>query len=935
MFESSLKRRLPGMALAVVTCVSAVALAAGGAVAASKESQEYFKDAQEYLKGGDYRSAVIQLKNAVRADPDNAAARHALGVAYLRTGDAVSAEKELNAAQQRGFPEDKVASPLAQALLMQGRPEELLKRVPRGQRAAEIEGEVLIWHGYAHGALGDLDAAHGAFEEAARLRPSDGRPLMGLGQMLIERRDVAGAAQAAERAVAAARSPDQRADALALKGEVSRLSGDAAGARALFDEALMADSGNRTALIGRATVAIAEGKPEDAKKDLKTALEISPGHAVATYLTAVIQANEKKFEAALDSLRGPSLQKYPPALFLLASVHFTRNELEQAISALDRYMGAAGRDLRSQKLLGSILLRQRRTDAAIPVLRAAAEADSKDPQLRALLAAAYMQQGDNASAAEWLDKAMEISPKDTDTLTRFALGQMQLGDNDDAVATLRSAAESDPEAMQTRMLLVLAHLRGGSYDEALQVADEMARKMPDSPLPHNLAGGALMAKKDLAGARAAFERALANQANFTPALLNLARLEVQEGNVDVARNRFRQAIEADPKNMQAMLGLAELEQAQANADAALDWLRRAVEAQPQQAAPRLRLVGLLLQRNEPEKAVAAAREGLQVVPGNPGLLEALGRAQWAAGDRANAAASFRQLAASNPRSAPAQAELGRVMLAQGDEAAAVQALQRAVAVDDAYLPAHVELIGIAVRAGRNDEAIGLAQGWSRRHPDSVEGAVLVADLMQRFGHFDEALAVLKAVPEAKTAAPLVMRVAELQVRSGKPDEALAVLKEWADAGPQIGARRVALGNMHLRLKQYDQAQAVFEAVLPSEGDNPTVLNNLAWLYDRKGDPRATGMAEKAYRLAPNSPEIADTLGFILVRGNDLQRGLALLSDAHEKRKDAPEIRYHLAVALQAAGRKDEARKLLEGLVTEKAEFEEASAALALHQQLSR
>jgi Flp pilus assembly protein TadD len=38
------------------------------------------------------------------------------------------------------------------------------------------------------------------------------------------------------------------------------------------------------------------------------------------------------------------------------------------------------------------------------------------------------------------------------------------------------------------------------------------------------------------------------------------------------------------------------------------------------------------------------------------------------------------------------------------------------------------------------------------------------------------------------------------------------------------------------------------------------LNNLAWLYDQKGNrEKALGYARRAYELSPKQPEIADPL----------------------------------------------------------------------------
>ncbi len=925
---SSLRFGMAGAALA-----SLLALSGGGALADQSEAVEYLNDARSYLDQGDVRAAIIQLKNAVRADPHNGAARFALGEAYLKGGDAASAEKELALAGERGIAEERVAPLLAQALMMQGKVEEMLEIVPRGQRAAAAEGEVLLWHGYGYGARRQADAAMAAFAEAARLRPEDPRPRLGQAQLHVRGHNLAAAAAAAAEAVRLSQTPLARAEALAFQGDIKRLSGDDAAAARLLEEALLANPANRTALIGRAILGLAAGKAEDAEKDVRRALDGGPPHPVATYLLATIQAGRGHLDQALDTLDIKIVDGYAPAAFLKATVHFKRNEFGQARSAVERYMAMAGRDARSQRLLGSIMLRQHEAEAAVPVLEAAAAADPDDPQALALLAAAHMQRRDNVAAAQWLDKAMQKAPKDAATLTRFALGQMHLGETGEAIDTLESAAALDPDAQQTRLLLALAHLQGGGYDEALAAAAELARQMPDSPVPHNLAGGAHFARKDFAAARVEFDAAVAKDPNFAPAILNLARLERHLGNDGAARALYARAIEADGKGVRGYLGLAELDLAQGDTAAAMAWLDKAIAAAPAAPEPRLRRIALLLDGGEAQKALAAAGELMQVAPEQPAALTALAKAQWAAGEQASAITTLRRLTNLLPRSPQAQVELGRALARHGNHPDAAAAFRRASEIDDSYLPAHAERAALAYQAGDKDEAERIARTWSARHPQRPTGAVFLAEVLDRVGKADEAVGVLKAAAKP-TAAPVALRLSEMLVARGRADEAVATLRDWGAVAENPAPARMALGNLLLRLKRYDAAIAEYEALAGKPEAGPMVLNNLAWLYDRKGDPRALGLAERAHRLAPKSPEIADTLGYLLVRDKQVDRGLALLQRAHDKLKAAPEVRFHLAVALDAAGRRDEARHLLDGLVAEQAQFEEAAAAGELHRRLA-
>ena len=77
----------------------------------------------------------------------------------------------------------------------------------------------------------------------------------------------------------------------------------------------------------------------------------------------------------------------------------------------------------------------------------------------------------------------------------------------------------------------------------------------------------------------------------------------------------------------------------------------------------------------------------------------------------------------------------------------------------------------------------------------------------------------------------------------------------------------------------------------------------------------------------------DTLGWLLVLNGESNRGLVLLQEARIKAPHIPDIQYHLAVALEKVGRKDEARKELNRLLKSNKAFPERDKAEALHDQL--
>ncbi|PTB82568.1 hypothetical protein C9933_01600, partial [Methylophaga nitratireducenticrescens] len=98
--------------------------------------------------------------------------------------------------------------------------------------------------------------------------------------------------------------------------------------------------------------------------------------------------------------------------------------------------------------------------------------------------------------------------------------------------------------------------------------------------------------------------------------------------------------------------------------------------------------------------------------------------------------------------------------------------------------------------------------------------------------------------------------------------------------------------------------------------NAVALNNLAWLYYETGDNRALDTARKAYELVPDSAAVADTYGWILFESGEHQQSLVVLEKAHELDPGSREIAMHLVEAYRAAGRDDDARRILTKLDNE-------------------
>jgi Tfp pilus assembly protein PilF len=99
------------------------------------------------------------------------------------------------------------------------------------------------------------------------------------------------------------------------------------------------------------------------------------------------------------------------------------------------------------------------------------------------------------------------------------------------------------------------------------------------------------------------------------------------------------------------------------------------------------------------------------------------------------------------------------------------------------------------------------------------------------------------------------------------------------------------------------------------------------------------MARKAYDLMPNNASIADTYGWILVQNGDAKGALSILQQAllttPAGSSDYMEIGYHVAVAMNQAGRPGDAANLLRRLLESGVKFPAAGEAKALFDSINR
>jgi putative PEP-CTERM system TPR-repeat lipoprotein len=433
-------------------------------------------------------------------------------------------------------------------------------------------------------------------------------------------------------------------------------------------------------------------------------------------------------------------------------------------------------------------------------------------------------------------------------------------------------------------------------------------------MTYNLKGGALILKKDLAGARANFERSLAMQPAYMPAVNNLARLDLRQNDPDAARRRYATFLDKDPHNEPALIGLAAVLRAVGADPREIEkLLRQAVAGNPASVSAHSALINFHMRSRSFHAALGAAQAAQAALPGEPRMVQAVGMTQLAAGETRQALASFSRLAEMQHGSPEPQLLLARAHIAAKQPDDAIKALRAALAVRPDFDAAQRELAAIYVATSRHEDALREARAIQARRPKDALGHVLEAELYVAQKKLDLAVQTYRGALKKFDRPGLAVRTHSILESAGLRNDADALADEWVRRHPQDAVMLAYLGDGDLAARRYQRAEARYRSALERAPDNPLLLNNLAWVMNELKRPAALEYAERAHELAPDNPAIMDTLGAILAEAGQVERGLELLGRATELAPDAHQIRLNFAKSLLKTDRRSAARKELESL----------------------
>lgn len=275
------------------------------------------------------------------------------------------------------------------------------------------------------------------------------------------------------------------------------------------------------------------------------------------------------------------------------------------------------------------------------------------------------------------------------------------------------------------------------------------------------------------------------------------------------------------------------------------------------------------------EALERFEQALDMVPDNPELMEAAGRALLKLDRLDEAEANFLDVLKLEPDWPDPHMGLALVAMQRNEAFKAIHHLERAIETDPDNPEAYVELGRYYGLIGELELARATYDRWTQRHPEDPDMLINAGSTAFDAGDYEMSLEFFDSALETAT-----------------------------ESGQIYGARTFRANSLDM-LGRYQAAVEEYEQVIAESPEWWEAHVNLGICHTRNGQAAAAGAAfRRGLKACPGSPEIRDELAAHLLNQNgDLDEALRLAEEAVALGRD--EIRHLHTLGEVRMARKDD------------------------------
>jgi tetratricopeptide (TPR) repeat protein len=421
--------------------------------------------------------------------------------------------------------------------------------------------------------------------------------------------------------------------------------GDPDAAFDVYQQARLINSNNISALLNQHALAKKSGRPELGALDAE--------------VTAFIKKVQSRFRVwSLAQVYG--YVRYPEAYAQRGWAWAMSGKPNLAITDMRRALELSGNSQTLQLALANLYLRSDQSAESEEAYLAVLEKDPDNANALLGMARVSIQKGDFEAARGYFARLEEMKVPEARLAMERSVLEALSGNVSKAAELLKGVVADDPDNQTAWAALA-------SVSAELNDQETLARCLEKLESGGRKLGGAVrislaqiaLSKGDTKTARKHLEDVLRARPGLVPALEMILRLDVYEGQRDVAEQHVETLLQADPKNalgnyIQGSLLVAREQYSLAEAAYRTSLERR-------RAPETLNdLAWVLLQRGQYDEALAMARESLTMDQNNGSTWDTIGAALMAKGQYQEAREAIQQALSLKPNSAPIMLNMAKL-----------------------------------------------------------------------------------------------------------------------------------------------------------------------------------------------------------------------------------------------------------------------------------
>ncbi len=277
--------------------------------------------------------------------------------------------------------------------------------------------------------------------------------------------------------------------------------------------------------------------------------------------------------------------------YLLAALHWRREDANAALSAALRYLhlygryrkrgvrrtqtlGTIGYKRKIQQILGEIYYHLGEAEKGAAILTEAVKDSGGDPTCLREIALLYQSCGQLEQAERLYTEVLRTDPQDPEVLSALAVLRARTGSIDEAMDLFEQAAALEPGRESTLLRKGVLHLQRKEPADAEEIFRKVLVRNAEHPAAFTNLGLALEQQGREEEAEQAYERALTLKPDHPEALANLGHLRMRVGREEAAEPTFRRALATGLDGPDICLSLCRISLHRGNVDGLLEGLGR-------------------------------------------------------------------------------------------------------------------------------------------------------------------------------------------------------------------------------------------------------------------------------------------------------------------------------------------------------------------------